>query len=131
MTVMVLWTLYKTLRILDSYDAKVVKIRKFWTLGPVIQLINHLFKIRQKAFLPNNHRCKKCGDIKMPLQFLHPWSRGLRNVLWTAPCPHNSYSILFDHRIPFFHLSTGMTNECGHTKQAKLHLVEYTSNQLT
>ena len=41
------------LRIPDSYDAKIANIRNFWKLWPVIQLINHLFKIRQKAFLPN------------------------------------------------------------------------------
>ncbi len=33
------------LRIPDSYDAKIVRICNFWTFWPVIQLINHLFKI--------------------------------------------------------------------------------------
>ncbi len=41
------------LRIPDSYDAKIAKIGNFWKFWPVIQLINHLFKIRQKAFLTN------------------------------------------------------------------------------
>ena len=39
-----------TLRIPDSYEAKIAMICNFWTFGPVIQLINHLFKIRPKAF---------------------------------------------------------------------------------
>ena len=42
-----------TLRILASYEAKIAKICNFWTFWPVVQLIEHLFKIRQKAFLPN------------------------------------------------------------------------------
>ena len=41
------------LRIPDSYDAKITKICNFWTFWHVIQLISHLFKMRQKAFLPN------------------------------------------------------------------------------
>ncbi len=41
------------LRILASYEAKIAKICNFWTFSPVIQLINHLLKIWQKAFLPN------------------------------------------------------------------------------
>ncbi len=41
------------LRIADSYHAKIAKICNFWTSWPVFQLIYHLFKIRQKAFLPN------------------------------------------------------------------------------
>ncbi len=43
------------LRILvpDSDDAKIAKICSFWRSWPVFKLINHLFKIRQKAFLPN------------------------------------------------------------------------------
>ncbi len=32
------------LRILDSYDAKIIKICNFWTFWPVIQLISPLFK---------------------------------------------------------------------------------------
>ncbi len=35
------------LRILASYEAKIAKICNFWTFWPVIQLINHLFKIWQ------------------------------------------------------------------------------------
>ena len=31
------------------YEVKNSKICKFWTFCPVIQLINHLFQIRQKA----------------------------------------------------------------------------------
>ncbi len=42
-----------SLRIPDSYDAKIAKICNLWTLWPVFQLINNLFKIRQKPFLPN------------------------------------------------------------------------------
>ncbi len=38
-----------TLRI----PAKIAKFCNIWTFWPVIQLINHLFKIWQKAFLPN------------------------------------------------------------------------------
>ncbi len=38
------------LRILASYEAKIAKICNFWAFWPVIQLIYHLFKIRQKAF---------------------------------------------------------------------------------
>ncbi len=41
------------LRIPDSYDAKIVKIYNLWTFWPVIQLISPLFKIQQKALLPN------------------------------------------------------------------------------
>ena len=37
------------LRLLHRNDAKIAKICNFWTLWPVIQPINHLFKIRQKA----------------------------------------------------------------------------------
>ncbi len=51
------------LRILASYEALIAEICNFWTFMPIIQLINHLFKIWQKAFLPNAHRCKKCTDI--------------------------------------------------------------------
>ena len=47
------YSCYFGLRIPDSYDAKKAKICNPWTLWPVIQLINHLFEIRQKAFLPN------------------------------------------------------------------------------
>ncbi len=38
----------KRLRILAMYEAENSKICKLWTFWPVIQLINHLFKIRQK-----------------------------------------------------------------------------------
>ena len=41
------------LRILAMYEAKNNKICEFWTFWAVIQLINHLFNSRQKAFLPN------------------------------------------------------------------------------
>ncbi len=41
------------LRILDIYETKTAKFCYFWTLWSVIQLINHLFKTQQKAFLPN------------------------------------------------------------------------------
>ena len=44
---------FMVLRIPDSYDAKIAIICNFWTFWPVIQLINHLFKIRQKTFLSN------------------------------------------------------------------------------
>ena len=39
-----------SLRILASYEAKIAKICNSWTSRPVIQLINHLFKL----FLPHN-----------------------------------------------------------------------------
>ena len=44
---------YLLLRLPHRNDAKIAKICNFWTVWPVIQLINHLFKIEQKAFLPN------------------------------------------------------------------------------
>ena len=34
-------------------DARIAKICNLWTFWLVIQLMNHLFKIRHKAFLPN------------------------------------------------------------------------------
>ena len=48
------------LRIPDSYDAKITKKCNLWTFWPVIQLINHLFKIWQKGLF---RRCKKCSYI--------------------------------------------------------------------
>ncbi len=42
-----------SLRLPDSYDAKIAKIWNLWTFWSVIQSRNHLFKIPQKAFLPN------------------------------------------------------------------------------
>ncbi len=42
---------YNHLRIPDSYDAKIAKICYLGTLWPVIQLKDHIFEIRQKAFL--------------------------------------------------------------------------------
>ncbi len=59
------------LRLPDSYDAKRVKIYNFWTFGPVFKLINHLFKIRQKVFLPNASKI---------LHFLHVWSIGIKSL---------------------------------------------------
>ena len=41
------------LRLPYRNDAKITKICNLWTFELVIQLIDHLFKIRQKAFLPN------------------------------------------------------------------------------
>ena len=38
------------LRIPDSYDVKIAEICNLWTFGPVLQLKNYLFKIRQKDF---------------------------------------------------------------------------------
>ncbi len=57
----------------DCYDAKIGE-NIFWTFWPIIQLINHLFKFRQKAFWPVLHRCKKCSN--MSLHFSHLWSIG-------------------------------------------------------
>ena len=37
------------LRLPHRNDAKIAKIRNLWTFWPVIQPINHLFKIRQKG----------------------------------------------------------------------------------
>ncbi len=59
------------LRIPDSYDAKIVKICNLWTFWPVIQLICPLFKIRQKALLPNTPK----------VRFLHLWSIGQKGFL--------------------------------------------------
>ncbi len=39
------------LRLLDTYASKIAKICDLKTFWPLIQLINHLFKIRQKAFI--------------------------------------------------------------------------------
>ena len=44
-----------SLRICAMYEAKNSKICNFWTFWPVIQLINHLFKIRQNC-------SKKCSS---------------------------------------------------------------------
>ncbi len=41
------------LRIPDSYGAKIVEMCNHWTFWPVIQPISPLFKIGQKAFLPD------------------------------------------------------------------------------
>ena len=41
------------LRLPHRNDAKIAKICNLWTFWLVIQQINHLFKIRQKAFLTN------------------------------------------------------------------------------
>ena len=41
----------RLLRIPDSYHAEIAEICDFWALWPVIQLINNIFKIRQKPFL--------------------------------------------------------------------------------
>ena len=40
-------------RIPDTYEAKIAKIRNFWTFSLVIWRITHLFKIQEKAFLPS------------------------------------------------------------------------------
>ena len=61
------------LRLLDIHAAKIAKICILQTFWPVIQLINHLVKIRKKSFFhtvvgstvcfcPMLHRCKKCSD---------------------------------------------------------------------
>ena len=39
------------LRLLDTYASEIAKICDLKTFWPLIQLINHLFKIRQKGFL--------------------------------------------------------------------------------
>ncbi len=39
------------LRLLDTFASKIAKICNFWTFRLVIQVIEQLFKIRQKAFL--------------------------------------------------------------------------------
>ncbi len=46
------------LRLLDTYASKIAKICDLKTFWPLIQLINHLFKIRQIAFLPNAPFCR-------------------------------------------------------------------------
>ncbi len=40
-----------SLRLPYRNDAEIAKFCNLWTFWPVILLINHLFKIRQKAFL--------------------------------------------------------------------------------
>ena len=45
--------IYPWLRLPHRNDAEMAKICNLWTFWLVFQLINHLFKIRQKAFLPN------------------------------------------------------------------------------
>ncbi len=44
---------HNTLRLPHRNDAKITKICNLWTFWHVIQLIEHLFKIQKKAFLPN------------------------------------------------------------------------------
>ncbi len=56
-----------TLKIPDNYDAKIAKICNPWTFWHVIQPMNNLFKIQQKAFCPMLHRCKG---------FLEHWAKG-------------------------------------------------------
>ncbi len=41
------------LRLPYRSDARIAKLCNLWTFWLVIQLMNHLFKIRHKAFLPN------------------------------------------------------------------------------
>ncbi len=43
-----------SLRILASYEAKTARMSNFWTFWAIIQLIIHLFKIQQKAFLKSH-----------------------------------------------------------------------------
>ena len=50
------------LRMPAMYEVKNSKICTFWTFWPVIHPINHLFQIRQKAFLPNAPLFKKVLD---------------------------------------------------------------------
>ena len=52
------------LRILASYEAKIAKICNFLAFWPVIHLIDHLFKIRQKAFLANALDVKSAMTLK-------------------------------------------------------------------
>ncbi len=73
--------LWRSLRIPAMYEVKNSKICNFWTFWPVIQLINHLFQIRQKAFLK-----------KLPLQVRR--SRGTNK-----PGRTSLYSII--SRCPF------------------------------
>ncbi len=47
------WRKIWILTILARYEAKIANICNFWTFRPVIQIIKHLFKIQQKASLPN------------------------------------------------------------------------------
>ncbi len=49
----ILKTKIKILRILAMYEAENSKICNFCTFWPLILLINHLFKIGQKGYLPN------------------------------------------------------------------------------
>ncbi len=47
------------------YEAENSKICNFWTFWPVIQVVNHFFKIRQKAFRP------KCPEVLYLPHALH------------------------------------------------------------
>ncbi len=60
------------LRILASYAAKIAKICNFWTFWPVIQLINHLFKFRWKAFVPNT---PEMGKVQWHFKSIICWLR--------------------------------------------------------
>ncbi len=54
------------LGLLDMYASKMAKICVRETFWPVIQLINHLFKIQQKAFLPefwDTHACNGLFEL--------------------------------------------------------------------
>ncbi len=44
---------FRVIRLPYRNDAKIAEICNLWTFWPVIQPISHLFKIGQKAFLPN------------------------------------------------------------------------------
>ena len=37
----------------DTYEVKIARISDLWTFWPIIQLLSHLFKIQEKAFLLN------------------------------------------------------------------------------
>ncbi len=81
----------------DAEIAKFCKLLMFW---PVIQLINHLFKIRQKACLPNamEHWAKKhfVRFQKDPLlaELQAKTSKGCRLLLFQ----HHSYMVTLKHQ---------------------------------
>ncbi len=70
-----------SIRIPDSYDAKIAKICNLWTFWPVIQPINHLFKIRQKAFAKCPIDVKSEVTFLRLLHFLHLRSIGQEGLL--------------------------------------------------
>ncbi len=85
-------------------QAKIAKICKFWTFRAVIQLINHLFKIRQKALcdcllslsLPERH----LGVKPHPSQSVIQASNGLQAPLSLQVFQSNKNQTIFKGNNP-------------------------------